>query len=200
MIVGGQMDIEPIIKTFGKQVTRVLRPVEYELLFQSCSKYNYQVLMSTLLYTGARYSEICLLYKHQDMFRQTGHIYVRSTKTKAKEKDRYIKLNQNGIHAVRAFLNIKTNLEWPPASPNLYTDIRRWAEKAELDLTGIGVRMFRKTWEAWLGYSYPNALGPICLSQGHTDAIGITHYATSLPLSNEDKVAIKKATQGWLDE
>ena len=194
------MDIEPIVKTFGNSLTRVLRPVEYELLFRSCSKYNYQVLMSTLLYTGARYSEICLLYKTPTMFRQTGHIYVRSTKKKAKEKDRYIKLNQNGIHAVRAFLNIKTDLEWPPAITNLYTDIRRWAQAAELDLTGIGVKMFRKTWEAWLGYSYPNALGPICTSQGHTDAIGLTHYATGLPLSPEDKVAIKKETQGWLDE
>lgn len=175
-----------------KGETRILRPVEFELLVDSIPKISNQIKFKALMFTGMRFAEMKWLHKHPDNFHKY-YITVPSGKPRAKQKERYVKLNGRGTEVVSAFLqgeNLPSITNWP-------YDLKRWAELGGIESTGLGALTTRKTWESYLVSTYPNSFVNIFLSQGHSEMTSLQYYL-GLPFTNEEKEQIKKYTEGWL--
>ena len=176
-----------------KNGIRILRPCEIKALIDVIPKVEHKDKFEALLYTGCRYSELRWLYKNPKAF-QGNSILMPSTKTEARHKERYVRLNNNGQRAVAYFLRSKRNL---PAHPGWDENLKRWCKKANLDSEGICCKSSRRTWESWLATMYPHNFQHIFLSQGHTDKISLEYYLM-LPFNEQDKEGMKFYTDGWI--
>jgi integrase len=176
-----------------KNGVRILRPSEIKAITDSIPKMDHKDKLEALLYTGCRYTELQWLYTHQDAFQRTT-ILMPSTKPEARHKERYIRLNANGIRAVTYFLRSKTNL---PAHAGWDENLIRWCSKAGILPDGVCCKSTRKTWESWLATMYPNNFQQIFLSQGHTERVSMEYYLM-LPYDEEDKKDMGFYTDGWI--
>ena len=176
-----------------KNGIRILRPIEIKAIIDVIPKVDHKDKLEALLYTGCRYTELQWLYKHPEAFQRTT-ILMPSTKPEARHKERYIRLNANGIRAVTYFLRSKHNL---PAHPGWDENLRRWCKLANIDTSGICCKSTRKTWESWLATMYPNNFQQIFLSQGHTERVSMEYYMM-LPFNDQDKQDMKFYTDGWI--
>lgn len=176
-----------------KEKVRILRPGKYEKLVGAIPKFENKIKFKMLLFTGLRYSEARLLYENPK-WHINNAIKIPSTKTKAVEKERYVKLNSRGDELVSTFLNLKRNL---PHNVNWDENLHRWVIKANLSPEGISAKTTRKTWESWLVTSYPNSFIHIYLSQGHTGNVSLNFYL-NLNFTTEEKEQIKQYTVGWI--
>lgn len=179
--------------TKTNKAIRVFRPHEMKSLFDAIPKLDHKIKTETCLYTGARFEELQWLYKHPESFKQNT-ILMPSMKTEARHKERYIRLNPAGQTAIKYFLQSKKNL---PTRQTWDENLLRWAELAGLDQTGICMKSFRKTWEAWLitAFGIQHKLD-VFLSMGHTEETAVEYYVM-LPFSDEDKKQIAYYTDGW---
>jgi integrase len=182
---------------------RILRPHEITSLINAIPKMEHRIRFETLLYTGCRYVEVNWLHKHPEAF-DGNAIRMPSTKTEAREKERYIKLNLNGKRTVTLFLRDKKGL---PAQSVWDRNLIRWAEKSGLSKDekaknpknpyDISSKSTRKTWESWLVTMYPQSFNQIVISQGHTKETSMETYL-GLPFSPKDKEDMPFYTEGWL--
>lgn len=172
---------------------RIFRPHELTALVNAIPKMDHRIRFETLLYTGSRYIEINWLHKHPDAF-DGNAIKMPSTKTMAREKERYIRLNLNGKRTVTLFLRDKQGL---PAQSVWDRNLIRWAKKAGIDTSHVSSKSTRKTWESWLVTMYPQNFPQIVLSQGHTRETSMEFYL-GLPFNDRDKEDMPFYTQGWL--
>lgn len=182
-----------MLENYKKTGIAILRPIQYEMLYDAIPKIENKDKLDALLYTGCRYTELQFLYKHPEMFK--GHtIHMPSFKSEAKHKFRYIRLNKIGIRAVERFLDVDNNL---PSHIAWNENLTRWAKKAGIDSSGISCKFSRRTWECWLVASYPDKFKQITLSQGHVERISMEFYLM-LPFSDEEVDSIKSYTGGWI--
>jgi len=175
-----------------KNGTRILRPWEVRNLINAIPKNENKDKFEALLFTGCRYSELRWLYEHQKAFRGST-IQMISFKHRAKHPERFIRLNPQGQRAITYFLRSDKNL---PVYVGWQKNLKRWCELADIDPTGIGVKVTRKTWESWLVTMYPKQLEYIFLSQGH-DAMTALKFYLMLPFTKEDVEDMKFYTEGW---
>jgi len=173
--------------------TRILRPKEFKALIEAVPKVDHKDMLETLLFTGARYTEIQKLFKNKGWFHGNS-IQMPSFKKKAVYESRYIRLNKQGERAVQHFLSNKRQL---PAYPGWDKNLKRWAIEAGLDPTGISVKTTRKTWESWLVARFPQSLDLIYLSQGHNRMTALKFYLM-IPFTQFDKMDMGEYTDGWL--
>lgn len=183
------VDMKPIIK----KGTRILRPVEANQLISAIKKQEHKVCFKTLLYTGMRYEECKSLYNHPEWF-DGKFIHLLSTKKKATQDARWIRLNPLGQMVVEFYLSLDRGL---PSRVTWYENLQRWSMHAGIGNEGISNKITRKTWESWLMFYYPNRVTEITLSQGHTDITQIKHYI-NLPFTDEDKSLMEPFVQGWI--
>jgi integrase len=179
----------PIIK----MGTRILRPSEFNLLIGAVPKQDHRVQLKALLLSGMRFEECKSLYNHPGWF-DGQFIRIPSTKKKAVQDSRWIRLNPLGGAMVEHFLNLKKG---PPHRVTFWENLRRWSSDAGLDTEGITNKSTRKTWESWLMFYYPERVTEITLSQGHTGITQIKHYV-NLPFTEEDKTQMEPYVQGWI--
>jgi hypothetical protein len=176
-----------------KTGVRILRPSEIKKIINAIPKADFKDKFEALLFTGMRYHEIRWLFKHKERF-SGSTILMPSFKPKAKHKERYIRLNDQGKRAVDHFLRSKKNF---PARDGWNANLRRWCKQAGINDQGISTKTTRKTWESWLVTMYPTSSALIFLSQGHTDLISIEYYLM-LPFNDQDKLDMKEYTDGWI--
>jgi len=176
-----------------KGKTRIFRPSEVKKLIDVIPKNENKDKFETLLYTGARYSEMKWLFKHPRAFIGNS-IRISSLKKKARHSERYIRLNFPGQRSINYFLRAKRNL---PCHEVWLENLFRWAKKAGLDTMGISIRSTRKTWGSWLVAQYPQQLEYIFLSQGHTQMTALKFYLM-IPFNDIDKREMKFFTDGWI--
>jgi hypothetical protein len=176
-----------------KGKTRIFRPSEVRKLIDAIPKNEYKDKFESLLYSGARYSEMKWLYEYPRAFIGNS-IKIPSFKKKARHNERYIRLNHLGQRSINYFLRAKRNL---PCHEVWMENLHRWAKKAGLDTTCISIRSTRKTWESWLVTQYPQQLEYIFLSQGHTQMTALKFYLM-IPFNDEDKRKMKFYTDGWM--
>ena len=176
-----------------KNGIRILRPCEVKAIVNAIPKMDHKDKFEALLYTGCRYTELQYLYNNKDAFQKTT-ILMPSTKPEARHKERYIRLNANGIRAVMYFLRSNRNL---PAHSGWDENLIRWCLKAGIDPKGVCCKSSRRTWESWLATMYPHNFQHIFLSQGHTDKISLEYYLM-LPFNDEDKEEMRFYTDGWI--
>jgi integrase len=73
--------------------------------------------------------------------------------------------------------------------------IRRLSRRT-VEGSPINNTTFRKTWESWLLFSYPDKAMEIALSQGHTELTQLRHYA-NLPFLDKDREEMNEFVVGW---
>jgi hypothetical protein len=176
-----------------KNGIRILKPSEVKALTATISKIDLKDKFEALLYTGCRYTELQWLYNHPEAF-QGQTILMPSSKSQARHKERYIRLNNNGQRAVSYFLRSKHNL---PAHTGWDENLIRWCKKANIEPDGLCCKSSRRTWESWLATMYPNNFQQIFLSQGHTERVSMEYYLM-LPFNDQDKQDMKFYTDGWI--
>jgi len=172
--------------------TRILRPFEITKLIRAIPKISNKEKFEVLLYSGARYTELQNLHKHPNWL-VDNTIRMKSTKPKAKQSERYIRLNPQGVRAVEYFLrgdNLPHYVSWDH-------NLKRWAKLAGIGSEGICIKSTRKTWESWLVTSYPKQLEYVFLSQGHSQMTALKFYLM-IPFSEEDKREMITYTMSWI--
>lgn len=181
--------MKPIIKNG----TRILRPGEVNQLLPSIKKQEHKICFKTLLFTGMRYEECRMLHSNPGWL-DGMFIHLPSTKKKATQEARWIRLNPLGQTVVEFYLSLNKGL---PSRISWYENLKRWSTIAGIGTEGISNKVTRKTWESWLMFYYPNRVTEITLSQGHTDITQIKHYI-NLPFCDEDKSLMEHFVQGWI--
>lgn len=188
--------MKPILRTppgvaNNKRPFRILRPKEYEAIRNQAGEH--QINLDCLLLTGLRYQEAKELQKHPDWF-DGDFIHLPETKAKRQRQqmERFVRLSNLGKHLLPMFFKSKKL----PHRKNWYNNLQLWSRKAQLDPTGIGIKVTRKTWESWLMFCYPHRVSDIMLSQGHTLLTSIQHYQ-GLPFNEEDKKIMLKYITGY---
>ena len=175
---------------------RVFRPSEIKKLLNTISKSNQAYKFKALLFSGARYIEIKLLYDYPDCFNgQTIHL-TRDIikKKKAKLRDRHIRLNYIGRDAISGYLHSDSGL---PSYPTWTENMVRWCKQGGISSELVGPKSLRKTWESWLISSYPDKIVYIMASQGHNLTTSLDHYL-NIGFMDEDIKEMKEFTIGWL--
>jgi integrase len=203
-----------------KNKVRVLTPAEYEDLLQVITKDSLKKLVRVLMLTGMRYQEVLRLKNNCKGCFQPDRkvIHFKSGKKGAVHSERYIHLTPQGVTAVQAFLDDERATY--PTTQGMTINLQRWAEQAgltpspelegmtydkganagdeRLNVWGMSVKSFRKSWESWLAVSFPQQLELIALSQGHLTGTSMAHYL-AVPFSPAEKEQIKGYTAGWMD-
>ena len=185
----------PILK--GKTVkTRILRPHEFELLREGAKKTENKTLLDGCLLLGARYKE-CQNIQNNPRWFDGNFIHLPSEaqkKVKRRQVERWIRLSSMGKTILPYFFENKKLL---PSIQAWDSSLLNWGRKGGLDVVGISARTFRKTYESWLIFYYPEATNLVYLSQGHTTLTSLQHYI-NLPFIEEDKKGMNKWVGGWL--
>ena len=176
--------------------TRILRPIEYEIL-RSNANPKYRVLFDTALMTGMRVVELRIFLQNPIWFDGTFiHLpRVAIKKKKATINQRWVHLSSRGRAVVENVHQILDGAKIPSESA-ISRYMKRCALQGGIDGNGMNMKMFRKTWESWLIASYPDRKEEVFLSQGHTSLTALQHYV-NLPFTEEDKLKMKEWTEGW---
>lgn len=176
--------------------TRIFRPNEFKALLDGCPKIEYKTMLQALLYTGSRYVELQRFQRCPSWF-DGDFIHLpkeASRKKKRTQKERWVRLNNQGKMIVQYFLQIKKPV---PSYQSWNDNLRCWAKRANLDTEGLSVKSTRKTWESWLMFIYPSQMASITLSQGHTQITSLEHYV-NMPFTETDRIGIKNYVEGWI--
>lgn len=188
--------------TTKKQITghykRVLHVVEYEALRKGSGKFSNQLRLDLELLTAGRYRELRELQWNKQWFEWDNnslHIKEHKIFRVRKTPQRYIHLSTLGKAQVETFLNSK-NIVLSSYSA-MGENLKRWAERADIDPRGLTVKCFRKTYESWLMFYYPEKSFSIFQSVGHTPEVAMKHYVNT-PFTEEDKILMKKYIEGWM--
>ena len=187
---------EEFKKPIIRQNTRILRPNEFKALLDGCPKIEYKTLLQSLLYTGMRDIEMKRFQSHPDWY-DGDFIHLpqeASRKKKRKQRERWVRLNNQGKMIIEYFIKTNTRL---PSYQSWSENLRCWCRRANLDSLGMSVKITRKTWESWLMFSYPTQIAMITLSQGHTALTSLEHYV-NMPFTESDRVEIRNYVQGWM--
>ena len=176
--------------------TRVLRPKEWRALLTGCPKIEYKTILQTLLYTGMRYVELQRFQRNPQWFDgEFVHLPEEaSRKVMRTQKERWVRLNNQGRMMVQFFITVKTSV---PTYVSWNANLKCWARRAGLDDVGLSVKTTRKTWESWLMFYYPQQMPLITLSQGHTQLISLQHYL-NMPFTEADRIEIRNFVEGWV--
>ena len=187
---------EPLKPNVIRMKTRILRPIEYEIL-RSNANPKYRVLFDTALMTGMRVVELRIFLQNPIWFDGTFiHLpRVAIKKKKATINQRWVHLSSRGRAVVENVHQILDGTKIPSESA-ISRYMKRCALRGGIDEEGLNMKMFRKTWESWLIASYPDRKEEVFLSQGHTSLTALQHYV-NLPFTEEDKLKMREWTEGW---
>lgn len=185
--------------TWGKPIiksrVRIFRPAEFTALLSSTPD-DWKPLLSALLYTGMRYVEAVRFRANPDWFDGSKFVYLPEAaveKHLRKQKERWVRLNPQGVEAVKAAL---ASSEPYPSWWTWKRHMRQWAKSATLDPVGMSPKTTRKTWESWLMFLHPERSMNIVQSQGHTTGTAMMHYV-NMPFVDEDKPEMERYTAGF---
>lgn len=189
-----------------REKTRILRPCEYKVLYDTIPKKDYKTALNALLLSGMRYIEMQRFQQNPKWFDGDFiHLPAEAQKKIKKvsksgrkprtQQPRDVKLNPLGKNVILYFIDIKMRL---PGWQSWKDNLRRWGEKAGLsDPKRINVKTTRKTWESWLLATYPERITEITLSQGHDAITSIKHYI-NIAFTNDDKRDMEEFVGGWI--
>ncbi len=182
-----------IVRSSEKFEVRILRPSEWEILRDSLD-INMKRICTSLLVTGMRYAELQRFRENPDWLDGRFVHLPRGSmmKVKAKQKERAIRLSDIGKTLISDLFQAPHPL---PELPAFDMKLRRISKRI-LEGTPVNNKTFRKTWESWLVFYYPDKSLQIALSQGHTTVTQYEHYV-NIPFEEEDRKEMRKWVEGW---
>ena len=181
------------MRSSEKFEVRILRPVEFEKLRDAMDP-DTRKICTALLLTGMRYAGLKRLRENSDWLDgKFVHLPRESMlKVKAKQRERAMRLSDMGKTLVPDLFQSSFPL---PKLPALGMKLRRLSKRI-LEGSPVNNKTFRKTWESWLVFYYPDKSLQIALSQGHTTTTQYEHYL-NIPFADEDRREMRKWVEGW---
>ena len=152
-------------------------------------------IATALLLTGMRYAELVRFHDNPGwldgrfVFMPKGSML----KVEAKQKERAIQLSDMGVTLIPELF------QHPETLPTLYAFdmyLNRLSRKV-FEGQPVNNKKFRKTWESWLVYYYPDKDLHIALSQGHTTTTQYQHYL-NVPFTGHDRKDMRKWVERWI--
>lgn len=186
--------MKPIIRSSEKYQVRILRSIEWEQLRDKMDT-DTKKICTSLLVTGMRYAEL-QRFRENPTWLEGKFIYLPKgsmLKVKAKQKERAIRLSDMGKTLISELFDVPQPL---PDLPAFDMHIRRLS-KHILEEQPINNKTFRKTWESWLVFYYPDKALQIALSQGHTTTTQYEQYL-NIPFDEDDRKEMRKWVEGWI--
>ena len=182
------------MRSSEKFEVKIFRPVEFEKL-RDAMDVNTNKICTALLLTGMRYAELCRFRGNHDWFDGKFVHLPRGSmlKVRAKQRERAIRLSDMGKTLVPDLFQSSFPL---PELPALDMKMRRLSKRT-LEGAPVNNKTFRKTWESWLVFYYPDKALQIALSQGHTTTTQYEHYL-NIPFDDEDRKEMRKWVEGWI--
>ena len=185
--------LRSIVGSSEKFQVRTLRPGEFEIIRDSMDPVTRRISTSLLL-TGMRYAELQRFRENPDWL-DGKFIYLprgSMLKVKAKQGERSIRLSDMGKTIIGDLFQVTHPL---PELPAFDMKLRRLSGRI-LDGTPVNNKTFKKTWESWLVFYYPDMALQIALSQGHTTTTQYEHYL-NIPFEDDDRREMRKWVEGW---
>ena len=185
--------LRAIVRSSEKFEVRILRPSEWEVL-RDALDINMKRICTSLLVTGMRYAELHRFRENPDWLDGRFVYLPRGSmmKAKAKQKERAIRLSDIGKTLISDLFQAPHPL---PELPAFDMKLRRLSKRI-LDGAPVNNKTFRKTWESWLVFYYPDKSLQIALSQGHTTVTQYEHYV-NIPFEEYDRIEMRKWVEGW---
>ena len=186
--------LRSIVRSSEKFEVRILRPSEWKTIRDAMDTDTKRICTS-LLVTGMRYAELQRFLENPDWL-DGKFIYLprgSMLKVKAKQKERAIRLSDMGKTLIKDLFQVPYPL---PDLPAFDMKLRRLSKRI-LEGTPINNKTFRKTWESWLVFYYPDKALQIALSQGHTTTTQYEHYL-NIPFEEDDRWEMRKWVEGWI--
>ncbi len=182
------------MRSSEKFEVRILRPMEFEKL-RDAMDVDTMKICTALLLTGMRYAELCRFRENPDWLDGKFVHLPRGSmlKVKAKQRERAIRLSDMGKTLVPDLFQSLYSL---PELPALDMKLRRLSKRI-LEGAPVNNKAFRKTWESWLVFYYPDKSLQIALSQGHTTTTQYEHYL-NIPFDDDDGKEMRKWVEGWV--
>ena len=172
---------------------RILTPSEYEALRKNTPKYSHRLIIDSLLFTGARYSELKWVFANLTSFDPINRAIKLPGKATKTKKARVIHLTPTYTKTLDDFVRSGQELKIPD-QVSMNRNLKRWSNVIERPPT---VKTFRKTWESWLLFVGFHSM-PVALSQGHKEIISYDHYANLDPRLKSEVDKVKRYTEGWM--
>ena len=185
--------LRAIVRSSEKFEVRILRPSEWEILRDNLD-INMKRICTSLLVTGMRYAELQRFRENPDWLDRRFVYLPRGSmmKVKAKQKERAIRLSDIGKTLISDLFQVPHPL---PELPAFDMKLRRLSKRI-LEGAPVNNKTFRKTWESWLVFYYPDKSLQIALSQGHTTVTQYEHYV-NIPFEEYDRKEMRKWIEGW---
>ena len=183
-----------IVRSSEKFEVRILRPSEWDTI-RDAMDMDTKRISTSLLVTGMRYAEL-QRFRENPEWLDGKFIYLprgSMLKVKAKQKERAIRLSDMGKTLIKDLFQTPYPM---PALPAFDMKLRRLSKRA-LEGPPINNKTFRKTWESWLVFYYPDKALQIALSQGHTTTTQYEHYL-NIPFDEDDRREMRKWVEGWI--
>jgi integrase len=186
--------LRAIVRSSEKFEVRILRPVEFEKLRDAMDPDTRRICTSLLL-TGMRYAELQRFRENPDWLDGKFVYLPRGSmlKVKAKQRERAIRLSDMGKTLIQDLFLVPHPL---PELPALDMKLRRLSKRV-MEGSPVNNKTFRKTWESWLVFYYPDKALQIALSQGHTTTTQYEHYL-NIPFDEDDRKEMRKWVEGWI--
>jgi len=186
--------LRAIVRSSEKFEVRILRPVEFEKLRDAMDP-DTKRICTALLLTGMRYAELQRFRENPDWLDGKFVYLPRGSmlKVKAKQRERAIRLSDMGKTLIKDLFLVPHPL---PELPALDMKLRRLSKRV-LEGPSVNNKTFRKTWESWLVFYYPDKALQIALSQGHTTTTQYEHYL-NIPFDDDDRKEMRKWVEGWI--
>ena len=183
----------PLLRSSKNYQVRIMRPAEWEVLREALDP-DMQKICTAQLLTGTRYAELERIRDNPNWI-EGSFVYLphgSMLKEKAKQREREIRLSDMGKIVIQSLYEVEGQL---PALAAYDMRLMRMSGKV-LDGHHINNKSFRKTWESWLVFYYPDRALQVALSQGHAS---ITQYMYYLNLSfdESDRKVMRKWVEGW---
>jgi integrase len=188
------MELRAIVRPSEKFQVRILRPSEFEIMRDAMDLNTKKICTSPLL-TGMGYAELQRLRENPELL-DGKFIYLprgSMLKVKAKQRERAIRLSDMGKTLLPDLFQVPYLL---PELPALDMKLRRLSIRI-LDGNPVNNKAFRKTWESWLVFCYPDKALQIALTQGHTTTTQYGH-CLNIPFEEEDRKEMRKWMEGWI--
>ena len=183
-----------IVRSSEKFEVRILRPSEWETLRDNLD-IDMKRICTSLLITGMRYAELQRFRENPDWL-DGRFIYLPKgsmMKVKAKQKERAIRLSDIGKTLISDLFQGSHPL---PELPAFDMKLRRLSKRI-LEGPPVNNKTFRKTWESWLVFYYPDKALQIALSQGHSTVTQYEHYL-NIPFEEGDRKEMRQWVEGWI--
>lgn len=150
----------------------------------------------TMFWSGMRYAEFQRFHAHPEWYiksRNAIHLPQHATKkAKRTQIERYV---HPLPEMMREIIEPMFKDEKPPSLQTWNENLKRWAEHAGIDPTGISAKSTRKSIESWMIIAGV-PLNVVYLRQGHDELTSLQHYQ-GLPFTPSEKDEIKRRLAGW---